>query len=101
MKANLAALLETAAKNFDDVSVMKSTELLKGDGQRRICLGLAQFTRATKPSLRDAFKQMLAETAAKNFDDAAIMTDAQVASGECLRRIGLGLAQLSRAMTAL
>jgi len=101
MQANLAMLLETAAKNFDDVSGMKTPDLLKGDGLRRMSLGLAQFTRATKPSLRDTFKQMLAETAAKNFDDASEMADAVVAKGDCLRRIALGLAQLSRAMTGL
>ena len=44
MQANLAMLLETAAKNFDDVSGMKTPDLLKGDGLRRMSLGLAQFT---------------------------------------------------------
>jgi len=101
MQANLAMLLETAAKNFDDVGAMKTADLLKGDGLRRLSLGLAQFTRATKSSIHDKFKQMLAETAAKNFDDATVMTDDLVAKGDCLRRISLGLAQLSRAMTGL
>jgi|SRR5215468_4932671 len=102
MDASREMLLEAAAGNFDDVGDMKAADVQKPAGaMRRLCLGLAQFTRATKPSLRDPFKQMLAEAAAQNFDDAGDMPDAKVANGECLSRIALGLAQLSRAMKGL
>ena len=101
MEPHNVMLLEAAAGNFDDIGDMTGDQLAHGDGMRRLCLGLAQFTRATKYSLSDPFKQMLAETGAANFDDAGDMTNDQITSGDCLRRIVLGLAQLSRAMKGL
>jgi hypothetical protein len=101
MEPSDVLLLETAAKNFDDIDHMTGDQIAHGDGMRRMCLGLVQFARASKHLLGDPFKQMLAETAARNFGDAGHMTNDEITRGDCLRRIVLGLAQLSRAMKGL
>ena len=94
-------LLETAAKNFESVSDMDAGDLLKGDGLRAIATGMVQFSRATKHSLKDPSKEMLAETAAKNFEAIGDMYNADIVKGDGLRTLALGLKQLARAMKAL
>jgi len=96
-----AMLLGTAAKNFEDIGKMGNSVVMGGDGLRRMALGLAQFTRATKNSIGDQLKAALAETAAKNFDAIGKMGNDEATQGDGLRRMALGLMQLSRAMTGL